>query len=254
MLRRWVGALVITTFIFGMAGPAAAGWQPGLGRAQRYIATRSGTVSFTVINPNGRAFGYLGGRKVQSASVIKVMFMVAYLRKFAPHRKLTDNDRALLAPMIRASDNTAATRIADMLGPGPMYRLAHVAKMKDFSFVQHPWGASIVSARDQARFMFRLHRYIPNRHDRYARYLLSHVIDSQRWGIGRVPKPHWRKYFKGGWGSGTGSLDHQITLLRRGKLKVSAAVMITSSPSHAYATETLQGVFKRLLRSLPKPR
>lgn len=28
--------------------------------------------------------------------------------------------------------------------------------------------------------------------------------------------------------------------------------MITSSPDHEYATETLRGVFKRLLRDLPE--
>ena len=135
--------------------------------------------------------------------------------------------------MIRSSDNTAATRVDDMLGPKPMYRLARAADMKDFSFVQHPWGLSETSARDQARFMFRLGRYIPDRHESYARYLLSHIVPQQRWGIGRVHRPKWRKFFKGGWGSGTGWVCHQVAFLERGEKRIAVAVMITDSPRHA---------------------
>ncbi len=199
-------------------------------------------------------FASNGRRRVPAASVLKVMFMGAYLRKFAPHRKLTGDDRSLLSPMIRWSDNTTASRISDLLGPKPMYRLARAADMKDFSFVQHPWGLSQVSARDQARFMFRLERYLPNRHEGYARYLLHHIVPEQRWGIGRLKRPDWKIFFKGGWGSGTGWVSHQVAFLERDGMRISAAVMIRDSPSHAYGTETLKGIFARLLRRLPKAR
>jgi hypothetical protein len=57
-------------------------------------------------------------------------------------------------------------------------------------------------------------------------------------------------YFKGGWGSGRGLVDHQVALLRRGRERVSVAVLTSGSPGHRYATETLRGVFERLLRPL----
>ena len=246
--------LLLTLALCGafIAPPASAKWRPGTGRAIRYIGTRSGNVTFAVKTPRGKLYPYRARTKVAAASTLKVMFMTAYLRRFARHRALNDDDRALLAPMIKRSDNYSADRIADRLGPDPMYRLADLAGMKDFSYTR-PWGNSTVSARDQARFMFNLEDYLPNRHQRYARYLLSHIVKSQRWGIGQVPKPDWKKFFKGGWGSGTGSVCHQVAFITRDGTRISAAVMITSSPSHEYATETLRGVFKRLLRNLPKP-
>jgi Beta-lactamase enzyme family len=209
-------------------------------------------VSWLVIGPHGKHFGYRGWTRVESASTLKVMFLVAYLRQPSVRdRDLRQWERDLLAPMIKRSDNVAATRVDDMLGPQPMYHLAHDAGMRSFHFVMHPWGASTVTAADMAPFMFHLERFIPDRHERYAKYLLSHVTASQRWGVGRLHFPNWRRYFKGGWGSGSGAVEHQVVLLERGDLRVAAAVMITSSPSHEYAKETLEGVFRRLLPPLP---
>ena len=48
----------------------------------------------------------------------------------------------------------------------------------------------------------------------------------------------------------TGWVDHQVALLRRGRRRLSVAILITSSPSHAYGNETLRGVAARLLRGL----
>ena len=60
----------------------------------------------------------------------------------------------------------------------------------------------------------------------------------------------WALYFKGGWGAGTGAVDHQVALLRRGHRRLSLAILTVGSPSHAYGTETLEGVARRLLRGL----
>jgi hypothetical protein len=131
-----------------------------------------------------------------------------------------------------------------------MYRLARDARMRHFHFVMHPWGLSQVSAGDYARFMFRLDDYIPPRHRAYARFLLAHVTPSQRWGIGRLHHPKWRSYFKGGWGSGTGWVDHQVALLRRGRQRVAVAILTHKDGSHAYGKATLQGLAARLTHGL----
>jgi hypothetical protein len=183
---------------------------------------------------------------------MKVMFMAAYLRS-ARGRDLNDNDRDLLRPMITRSANPPATTIANRLGSGPINRLARDARMRHFTY-RRPWGSSSVTAGDQVRFLFRLGSFIPDRHERYARFLLSHVIEAQRWGIGELRRPNWRFFFKGGWGSGSGAVCHQVAFLERGDLRIAVTVMITNSPSHAYATDTLRGVFRRLLEDLPKPR
>jgi hypothetical protein len=80
--------------------------------------------------------------------------------------------------------------------------------------------------------------------------LLASVAPSQRWGVGRVAPRGWELYFKGGWGSGSGAVDHQVALLTRGPLRVAIAVMTTANGSHAYGKATLRGVFRRLLRGL----
>jgi hypothetical protein len=81
-------------------------------------------------------------------------------------------------------------------------------------------------------------------------HLLRTITPSQRWGMGRVIPHGWRLYFKGGWGSGTDLVDHQVALLRAGGHRVAVAVLTTDNPDHAYGQQTLRGVFARLLRGL----
>lgn len=232
---------------------AAEPWRPGVARATRYAENRAGSVSFAVIAPGGRMYGYRRAADVPSASVIKAMFMVAYLRHpDVKQRAIRDSDRALLGPMIKRSDNDAATKVADFLGPRRINRLAVISDMRDFHYTR-PWGLSTTSARDQARFFFKLERYVPGRHEGYARYLLSHIVESQRWGIVRVHRPNWKFFFKGGWGSGTGSVNHQAAFLERGPLRIAIAIMTRDNPSHDYGSETLRAVAARLLHDLPEP-
>ena len=80
--------------------------------------------------------------------------------------------------------------------------------------------------------------------------LLAHITPSQRWGIGQVQPRGWRLFFKGGWGSGTGLVDHQVALLTRENERVSLAILTYADGSHSYGKETLRGVAKRLLRAL----
>jgi beta-lactamase class A len=232
--------------------PIRARWRPDIAGAIRWATNRAGSITFAVKDTQGRVHAYGGRRRVPMASTIKVMFMVAYLRRSSVRRRaLRDSDKALLSPMIRRSDNDTATRIANLLGPRPMNRLARRAGMEDFRYTR-PWGLSTTSARDQARFMFRLESLIPRRHRGYARWALSSIVTRQRWGIGEVATPGWRKFFKGGWGSGSGAVDHQVALLKlRDGTRAGLAVMTTNSPSHAYGKASLQGTFARLLRSLP---
>src|SRR4051794_37259056 len=253
MRRAWV-VVAMASVVVALGAREASAWAPGTDAAKAYIATRAGQVSFTVIGPKGGTYGYRGWRAVPLASTVKVMFMVAYLRlPSVRDRDLRDSDRELLGPMIKRSDNTAATRVSEIVGGRRLYRLAHAAGMGHFHFVPHPWGLSSDTSGEEARFMFHLERFIPARHVAYARYLLAHITPSQRWGIGRLHHEKWRLFFKGGWGSGTGAVEHQIAFMERGDLRIAAAVMITNSPSHDYAKATLREVFRRLLLDLPKP-
>jgi beta-lactamase class A len=212
--------------------------------AAAWAAKRQGTVTFAV-RTRDRLWGRGLDEQFPTASVLKAMLMTAYLRREGD-RSLNAGDRALLRPMIRRSDNLTATRIRDIVGNGALVRLARRAGMT--RFVVHPiWGLSRTTVRDQTLFFLRLERLLPRRHRAYALRLLRTIVPSQRWGMGQVIPEGWTLHFKGGWGSGTGAVDHQVGLLRRGEDRVAIAVMTVNNPSHAYGKATLEGVARRLL-------
>jgi len=251
-----VTRLLLALFLVGLLVPASASagdrpWRPHIGDAAAYAKERRGSISFHVRTP-AREWGWRQKRTVPSASVLKAMLMQAYLdRRGVRGRSLRRADRALLAPMIRRSDNATASRIRNMVGNRGLRRVARRAGMRRFTPVAMPWGHSRINAEDQTRFFLRIDSLLPKRHRAYAMNLLRTIVPSQRWGIGRVRLPGWRKYFKGGWGSGTGAVDHQVVLLRRGDGQVAVAVMTVNQGSHAYGKETLRQVFRRLLKGLP---
>ena len=151
--------------------------------------------------------------------------------------------------MIRLSDNDAATAVYDQVGEGGLLHVARRAGMG--SFVPNPvWGGCQVTARDQARLFSRIRALLPERHRAYALGLLRNIVSYERWGIPHGSPGGWRLYFKGGWGSGTGRVDHQVALLVNGKTRVSVAVLTAADGTHAYGKETLRGIFARLLRGL----
>jgi Beta-lactamase enzyme family len=233
------------------ASPAAAGataWRPGTRAARAYAATRQGDVRWQVRTPQ-RTWSEHARHAAPSASLVKAMLLAAYARRHRD-RPFTGTERALLAPMIRRSDDVAATAIRNRLRIGALTRFARRAGMTGFH--EDPvWGMSTSSPRDQTRLWIRIDRVVPRRHRDYAMRLLAHVTPSQRWGIAEVAPAGWSLAFKGGWGSGSGAVEHQSALLTRGGQRLALSVMITGSPSHAYAKRTLRGVFARLVRGLP---
>jgi hypothetical protein len=225
-------------------------WQPDVRAAIAYAHGREGTVSFAVRTEH-RAWGWRVTRTVPSASVLKAMLLVAYLDDGRVRdRALGPGDHRLIDPMIQRSDNLAATRVLAFVGSAGVYAVARLAGMRRFTLDPVVWGLSRIDAADQARFFLHIDRDVVARHRAVAMHLLATVIPSQRWGIGRLRLPGWQLYFKGGWGSGTGAVEHQVILLRHGAIRLSAAVLITDSPSHAYAKRTLQGMFSALLRGV----
>ncbi len=80
--------------------------------AAGYAEGRAGTVSFAVRTEH-RVWGRHARRAVPAASVIKVMLLVAYLRRAEVRaRALRPADRALLTPMV-----STASGVVTLLGP-----------------------------------------------------------------------------------------------------------------------------------------
>lgn len=234
-----------------VAASAALLASPPVDVARDYAATRPGTVAFAV-RTRTTFEGVEEDRAFPSASVLKAMLLVAYTRD-ARDRPLRADEKRLLDPMIRRSDNDATNVLFTRVGTGGLKRLAKTAGMRRFTPASPVWGNSRITARDQTRFFLQLDTLLPRRHRAYGLRLLSTVVKSQRWGIGRLELPDWKVYFKGGWGSGTGAVDHQVALLIRGEERVAIAVLTADNGSHAAGKKTLEGVFRRLLETAAPP-
>ena len=228
------------------AGPARWGYRIAAGKT--YAHSRAGTIAFAVVDQRGRLRGYRARAVAPSASLLKPMLLVAYLRKRSVRdRALTDYERSLLGPMIRRSDNNAASTMLGLVGRTRLNRLARITGMTSFRLVTPYWGHSQITPRDQARYFHRIDHYVPARHRRYAMHLLATIVASQRWGVAQVAPAGWRLYFKGGWSTGTGLVDHQVALLRLGKARVSLCITTRFNPDHQYGKQTLRGVALRLI-------
>lgn len=253
--RRAAIVVVLAALAFpGTAGSAAPPgefpWGQRLEDAKGYAADRAGKVSIGVVDPDGRFHGYGADRRYASASTVKVMLMVAYLRHGDnDDRPLTSSQKRLIGPMIKRSDNGAATTIRDIVGNDALVRLANRAGMERFRPATS-WGLSQITARDQAEWMYGIREQIPARHRQYAMRLLTRIIPRQRWGIAPKTPGGWTIHFKGGWApSGNpGWTVNQVAQLRREHQRFAIAVLSRQGPSFDYGRETIRGVAKRLLK------
>ncbi len=217
--------------------------------ARSFLAGRAGRTAFAVVDSAGVLSGLRLREHFQSASVVKVMFLTAYLQMLqAHHRGLRASDRALLYPMIHESSNDAASAVLSIVGGGAIARVAREAGMRDYAPGVGWWAFTQTSAADQARFFGQLSRLIPSRYYGYARYLMSTIEPEQSWGIPPIARPRWQVYFKTGALPSRG-LFHEAALLERGGVSFTVAVFTDGDPSMAYGEQTIEGVAARLLGS-----
>jgi murein peptide amidase A len=225
-------------------------WRPDMPAAIAYAHSRVGDIAFAA-RTQDRFYGYRPDHAEWSASVVKAMLLVTFLDlPSVAGRALGPADTSVLGPMISASNNDDAQQIFDTVGQAGLSALAQRVGMTHFA-TSPVWGETSVTPRDQTRFFLHIDSYVVARHRSYAMRLLRSVIPPERWGIGELAPRGWKLYFKGGWGYGTGLLDHQVALLTRGCARVSLAVLTMYDGSHAYGKATLKGIFARLLRRFP---
>jgi hypothetical protein len=215
----------------------------GIAAARRFARTRTGPVAFAMLDGRGRLRGLRPTVQFPSASVSKAMLMVAALRR-AGDRPLTARERALLRPMVTASDNDAGDAVYAAVGGAGLSAVAAAAGSRRFVDGGH-WAAALITAADQARLFLRIDTLVPARHRAYARALLSSIVSSQRWGIAPVARRRaMRILFKGGWRKG---IVHQVALLERAGRRAALAILSSGQPSQAYGRATLHGIAARAL-------
>ena len=216
--------------------------------AAHYLASRAGVTAFAVVDDEGKLAGLDMHRRFHSASVVKSMLLVAYLRMLAAAgRPLDAYSQALLYPMIHSSDNGAASAVLGAVGGNALDRVARDAHMGDYQSGGGTWGFTEVSAADLAGFFYRQDELIPRRFDGYARWLLSGIEASESWGIPAVARPEFQVFFKGGWLPEVEGLVNQAGRLERPGITFAMSVLTTHDPSMLYGEQTIEGVTARLL-------
>jgi beta-lactamase class A len=251
-LALFIAVLSLTTFATAAPAYAQVPWQPDRAAAVDYAKHRTGIIGFAVRTEHG-FWAWNQRHQMPSASVIKAMILVAYLsRGDVKNRALNTGSNsydAALKPMITRSDDNATNHVFEKVGFSGLRKLADRVGMKRFETTDH-WGRSKIDASDQSLFFLHIDGYMPERHRAYGMKLLNSIVQSQRWGIWEVKPPGWTLYSKGGWGAGTGWVDHQVALLTRGTMRVAVAILTHWDGSHAYGKESLRGLAKRLLHGL----
>jgi len=264
--RRWAGPIAACVLLAALGVPTARAleyraegrgvpaYYPPAGAvaaAGRFLDTRAGRTSFAVVDSQGHLSGLRVHEHFQTASVVKVMMLVAYLQKLdAEHRGLSRFGESLLYPMIHISDNQAASAVLAIVGAGALARVAHESGMTDYARAVGWWAFTQTSAADQARFMFALDRLIPRQFYGYARGLLAGIEPSQSWGIPAVARPRWQVFFKTGALPSEG-LFNEVARLERTGVTFTVAVLTTGDPSMGYGEQTIQGVASALLARSP---
>jgi beta-lactamase family protein len=219
--------------------------------ASHYLDGRAGRTSFAVVDSAGRVSGLRLHEHFETASVVKVMMLAAYLQMLADQdRGLSSSDTALLYPMIHISDNNAASAVFSIVGAGALARIAREAGMSDYAPGVGWWAYTQTSAIDQARLFFMLDRLIPQRFYGYARYLMKSIEPSQSWGIPPVARPRWEVFFKTGALPERG-LFNEVGRLERGPWTFTIAVFTDGDPSMGYGEQTIEGVAQNLLAGAP---
>jgi len=211
-------------------------------RATQWAARRKGQVSFAVATPRGYVVGRGRTRTAPSASLVKTMLLVAVLRE-AGERPLAPDERALLGPMVTASDNASALAVHARVGDAGLASVGRGAGMRNLGLDGGLFDTA-VSASDQARLFLRVEQLVPSRHRAFLRRVLGDVVAWQRWGIPRALGDGARPLFKGGWRD---DLVHQAGRVQVDGRRMGVAVLTWGNPSQSYGRATVEGVVRRVL-------
>ncbi|WP_338695477.1 serine hydrolase [Streptomyces sp. Q6] len=226
------------------------------------LAGRGGTVSVALYDDRTRLSCTLaGGTRYDAASVVKVLMLEATLRRAAGWgRPLTAWERRNLRPMIRSSDNAAASRIWSDLGRTYLAGTLHRAGTTRTGLGPYGyWGLTRTTVNDQLRLLGALtgpRSFLSTGARAYGLRLMSEVRKDQRWGVSAGMPRGLRAHLKNGWlpRATHGWRVHSIGAFTGGGRTYRIAVLSHGNPSMKYGVRTVERVAQAVHKALNKGR
>ena len=226
----------------------------------RYAATRVGTIGLTL--RDNRDGGYFAWRPLtlQSHSTIKVLILVATLKRAQDrHLALTSTQKSLASRMIRNSDNAATDTLLAQIGVSTCQRVADQLGLSS-TVVRGGstgwWGYSTTTTRDLVQLMNQLvlGTYLsPGRRD-YVRNLMATVTSSQQWGLGDPLPAGVHVEQKNGWGPmSTGYRLNSFGFVSGYGRNYQLAILSKSPNGFSYGRTTINRVSRIVYDALDKP-
>ena len=202
-LRRCGRLSAVLTALVAAALLAPA-WAPGLKAANHYADGRPGEVAFAVRTEKD-VWGRALDRRVQSASVVKALLLVSYLRQ--PGRALAGPDqRGAAHPQPDDPALEQPCRLDRGGAPGRGEDRPHRPSRGDAALPPRPRDLGPLAdhrARGSRASSSTSTRCSRRATARAGWSCCARWCRTQRWGIGAGrSRPGWTAYFKGGWGSG----------------------------------------------------
>ena len=226
----------------------------------RYAATRVGTIGLAVRdNRDGTNF-FWRPRALQSYSTIKVLILVALLRRAQDRRVgLTSTQKSLARRMIRYSDNAATDTLLAQVGVARCQRVAVDLAMTR-TVVRGGstgwWGHSTTTTRDLLRLMnsLVLGTYLSPGRRAYVRDLMATVTSSQRWALDDPLPDAVHVEQKNGWGPmSTGYRLNCVGHVSGYGRSYQVAILSTSPNGFTYGKTTINRVSRIVYDALDRP-
>jgi hypothetical protein len=200
-------------------------------------------------------YGENADEQVPTASIVKVLVMlVVFEQARQDHRPATDDELALLWPMITESDNDATSELWERIGRGQAVssylRAVGVGGITPDGGTS--WGVTFASARGMALVLGKLASgaLLDAPGTALAMHMLESVIPAQRWGItaGTAAESGDRVGVKNGWypGSEGWRVNSVGIVTPRTGPPYAIAIVTDSRPSWDEGIDTIEGIAKLL--------
>ncbi|MEV6304222.1 transglycosylase domain-containing protein [Actinoplanes sp. NPDC051861] len=162
----------------------------------------------------GKRYSYRGGRRQETASIVKVELLAALLLKAQDEgRELTKAEAKRVRKMILASDNDAATKTYGKVGGKSGLRDAGSRLGLTGTKPDEQWGLTTTTADDQIRMLTALTdpgSPLDQDSRELALQLMSSVNADQNWGVSAAALEGERTALKNGWVSRSSDANRWI--------------------------------------------